>query len=62
MYFSAELAGSDAQPDAATPRDAATLRDAAGLARFAPDELPEAIAFDHAHQVLKDCVEHVKRE
>lgn len=42
--------------------DAATLRNAADLAWFVPDELPVAMAFDYAHQVLKDCVEHVKRE
>jgi predicted GIY-YIG superfamily endonuclease/ADP-ribose pyrophosphatase YjhB (NUDIX family) len=58
IYFLAEVVGSQEQPAS----NAASLREVADLAWFAPDELPEAIAFDHAHQVLKDWAEHVQRE
>jgi ADP-ribose pyrophosphatase YjhB (NUDIX family) len=52
VYFLAEVVGGEEQP----------ADDAADLAWFAPDELPGAIAFEHARQVLKDWVEHMQRE
>ncbi|MGD2178152.1 MAG: hypothetical protein PVG71_10060, partial [Anaerolineae bacterium] len=52
IYFLAQVVGGEEQPN----------DDAAELAWFAPDELPRAIAFEHARQVLKDWVEHVQRE
>jgi putative endonuclease len=55
IYFLAEVVSGEEQRD-----DAATLREAADLAWFAPDELPGAIASDHARQVLKDWAEHVQ--
>lgn len=48
IYFLAEVVGGQAQP----------ADDAAELAWFAPDELPEKIAFDHARVVLADWVCH----
>jgi hypothetical protein len=56
VYFPAEVIGGEEQADAAT------LGDAADLAWFVPDELPIAMAFDQAHQVLRDWAEHLKRE
>jgi 8-oxo-dGTP diphosphatase len=58
IYFLAEVVGGEERP----ADDTAALSEAADLAWFAPDELPEAIAFDHAHQVLKDWAEHVQGE
>lgn len=52
IYYSARVVGGQEQPD----------DDAADLAWFSPAELPEEIAFDHAHQVLADWVERTRRE
>jgi ADP-ribose pyrophosphatase YjhB (NUDIX family) len=58
IYFLAEVMGGREQPN----HDATRLGGAADLAWFAPDELPGAMAFDHAHRVLKDWTEHVQQE
>lgn len=52
IYFLGRVAGGTQQPG----------DDAADLAWFAPAELPEAIAFDHAHQVLDDWRERTVDE
>lgn len=52
IYYSARVIGGTEEPS----------DDAADLAWFAPDELPEAIAFDHAHQVLAEWAEQKKTE
>jgi 8-oxo-dGTP pyrophosphatase MutT (NUDIX family) len=52
IYYLARVVGGNERPS----------DDAADLAWFAPDELPRAIAFDHAPQVLADWAEHVRAE
>ena len=51
IYFLAGVVGGEEHPD----------DDAAELAWFAPDELPEKIAFDHVHVVLADWVRWMER-
>lgn len=50
IYFMGRVAGGIAHPG----------DDAVDLAWFAPEELPEAIAFDHAHEVLEDWIERMQ--
>jgi len=50
IYFLAEVTGGQEHP----------ADDAAELAWFAPDELPDQIAFDHAREVLDDWVRWMK--
>jgi 8-oxo-dGTP diphosphatase len=52
IYFLAEVVGGKERPN----------DDAVELAWFSPGELPEAIAFDHARQVLEDWAEYVRRD
>jgi len=49
IYFLARVVGGLEQPN----------DDGADLAWFAPDELPDAIAFEHVHQVLEDWAGHI---
>ncbi len=49
IYFMAEIVGGQEHP----------ADDAAELAWFAPDELPEKIAFDHARVVLADWARQI---
>lgn len=52
VYFLAEVVGGVERPS----------DDAADLAWFAPDELPERIAFEHARRVLSDWVRRTKEK
>jgi 8-oxo-dGTP diphosphatase len=52
IYFVAEVVGGQERP----------ADDAAELAWFAPDELPEKIAFDHARVVLADWAHRVREK
>jgi len=52
IYFLAEVVGGREHPD----------DDADDLSWFAPDELPEKIAFDHVRVVLADWVRYVERQ
>jgi 8-oxo-dGTP diphosphatase len=51
IYFLARVVGGHEQPN----------DDAADVAWFAPDALPEAMAFDHVRQVLEDWAGHIAR-
>jgi putative endonuclease len=52
IYFLGQVVGGNEQPG----------DDASEVAWFTPEDLPEAVAFDHSRQVLRDWTEHVQRE
>jgi ADP-ribose pyrophosphatase YjhB (NUDIX family) len=52
IYFLAEVVGGQERP----------ADDAAELAWFAPNELPEQIAFDHAREVLDDWAQWMEKK